>query len=451
MQRVGSILGIALLILATAIGCSDPVEPEDQKVFLNTSFFLDHKETATVESENLKLTFTKIIRDDRCPANAICVWPGTAQIELRLDFGGSNQHDFTIDLLAGADSIALDLFSVDVQGYNIRFESLQPYPGIYKFESSATSPEPPRVTAKLRITKTSLQSTLDGVVRIADIDPVVLRLDPYQLDSVWVVGDTLMTNVSYSGGCARHYFFLQMTPAAFVETNPVQANLYVQHFSNRDFCDGWYEQTLRFDISKIRYYYEQVFGGFDTIRLNVYDYFENTPGDFKIAIYAPVRRLLPVEVGSYWIYDVYDYREIYGTDGYYTDTVRLVGTDFIDGKRWWYLDKKQYNPAIGFSSFSYRADTLVTLESCGSYWIEGRHWVPLNSGSYEYVSTECPGSDRLYADVHADTTYYEWCRYCSDAGTIWKVIPGIGVVSGKALMWNGTARWTLTGYGVEEK
>lgn len=451
MQRVGSIIGIVLLILATAIGCSDPVEPQDQKVFLSTSFFLDQNETAIVDSENLKLTFTKIIRDDRCPANAICVWPGTAQIELRINIGSSYQRDFTIDLLAGADSATLDLFSVDIQGYNIRFEALQPYPGIYEVGKTATPPEPPRVIAQLLISKTSSQPRLDGAVTIADMDLPLLRIDPYQLDSAWVVGDTLMTNVSYSGGCARHYFFLQMTPAAFVETHPARALLYLRHFSNRDLCDGWYQQPLRFDISKIRYYYEQVFGRFDTIRLNVYDYFENTPEDFKIAIYAPVQRLLPVEVGSYWIYDVYDPREMYGTDGYYTDTIRLVGTDFIDGKRWWRLDKKKYNPAIGFSSFSYRADTLVTLESCGSYWVEGRQWVPLKSGSYEYVSAECPYSDRLYADVHGDTTYYEWCRYCVDAGTIWKVIPGIGVVSGKATMFTGTARWTLTGYGVEKK
>ena len=76
--------------------------------------------------------------------------------------------------------------------------------------------------------------------------------------------------------------------------------------------------------------------------------------------------------------------------------------------------------------------------------------MPLKSGSYEYESYECTYSDRFYADVHADTIYYEWCRYCSDAGTIWKVVPGIGVVSGSAMMFTGMARWSLVSYGVEK-
>ncbi len=449
MLKVGKKLSIAFVSLAMIIGCGDPTEPEELVVTLDKSFYLNLGETAQVEGEQFRITLTELVFDERCPATAYCHWPGTVRIELLLDGVDPNPVTTQLDLLAGADSVTKDLFSEDTLGYNIRFEEFLPYPQSHEEMAKATSLPPLERRARLRISKTASRPKVDGNVTITGMDPSTFRFDSFDLDSAWVVGDTLMLNVEVGGGCERHYYFLFMSPETFAESNPVQANIYLRHFGNFDNCAALLLHTLRFDITQIRHNYEQLYGRFDPIRLNVYDYFETTPGESRAVIYAPTHPLLPIGVGRYWIYDVYDPRLDYHLGGDYVDTITIVHSEYVNGKRWWYLTGKNPGLLLGFSDFSYRADTVVSREPCGSYWVESREFIPLPAGSHQYLSSDCLSAETYYADRVSDTIFFEWCRYCADAGIVRKVVPGIGVVSGGATMFIGAASWTLIGYGVE--
>ena len=53
--------------------------------------------------------------------------------------------------------------------------------------------------------------------------------------------------MSYSGGCASHYFRL-CYDSAFLESFPVQANLRLEHDSQGDMCEAYPTETRQFDL-----------------------------------------------------------------------------------------------------------------------------------------------------------------------------------------------------------
>ena len=124
-------------------------------------------------------------------------------------------------------------------------------------------------------------------VRITDLPPDSLQLDPFQLQVVRVSGDTLFVEVGHGGGCREHTYALFMSPAAFLESAPVQANLFLRHNAHDDPCDAWLQPTLAFDLRPVAALYQQSYGGLDEIILNVYDYFEEAPGRYVSVSYFP--------------------------------------------------------------------------------------------------------------------------------------------------------------------
>ena len=75
--------------------------------------------------------------------------------------------------------------------------------------------------------------------------------DPIQLDALRVVGDTLELDVSYSGGCESHYVRICYDPA-FLESNPVQVQMRVEHDAQGDLCEAYLSETVTADLASIR-------------------------------------------------------------------------------------------------------------------------------------------------------------------------------------------------------
>ena len=109
-------------------------------------------------------------------------------------------------------------------------------------------------------------------VIIVDIPPEFLQKDPFDLEGIEIAGDTITLNVTYSGGCNDHYFSLFMSPAAFLESYPVQANLYLWHNSNEDPCDGLINEATSFNLRPIAESYKATYGQYDQIIINVFEY-----------------------------------------------------------------------------------------------------------------------------------------------------------------------------------
>jgi hypothetical protein len=109
-------------------------------------------------------------------------------------------------------------------------------------------------------------------VIITDAPPESIPLDPFGLEGIAIVEDTITLNVTYSGGCKEHCFSLYMSPASFLESSPVQANLYLRHNSNGDACEAFINKTISFDLRPIAELYKSLYGIYDEIAINVFEY-----------------------------------------------------------------------------------------------------------------------------------------------------------------------------------
>ncbi len=109
-------------------------------------------------------------------------------------------------------------------------------------------------------------------MQIVDSPPSVIHIAPFFLHGVEISGDDIALDIGYSGGCQSHYFFLFMSPATFMESDPVQANLYLRHVDNNDMCEAYITQTTYFNIRPIAELYELMYGDLGPIVLNVHEY-----------------------------------------------------------------------------------------------------------------------------------------------------------------------------------
>lgn len=121
-------------------------------------------------------------------------------------------------------------------------------------------------------------------VRIVETPPASIGRDRFELRFASLSGNVLSVTVQYGGGCETHEFLLFMSPSGFLESAPVQANLYLMHEDNGDLCRALITETRRFDISPIARQYERFYGTPGDIKLNVFN-FERA--EFQQVLYRP--------------------------------------------------------------------------------------------------------------------------------------------------------------------
>ena len=125
------------------------------------------------------------------------------------------------------------------------------------------------------------------VVVITDLPPDLIQLDPFDLQDIEIVGDTITLNITYSGGCEEHCFSLYMSPATFFESYPVQADLFLRHDSNGDACDALINKNVSFNLRPIAELHKSFYGQYDEIILNVFEYFKEEPNEKMSTSYFP--------------------------------------------------------------------------------------------------------------------------------------------------------------------
>lgn len=94
-------------------------------------------------SQTVTLCLDSILQDSRCPANAVCVWQGTAIAKFSF-INNNTTYPITLSTLKFSN------YSPDtvLSGYKIKFINLSPYPGTY------TPPAPAdQIKAEVQITK----------------------------------------------------------------------------------------------------------------------------------------------------------------------------------------------------------------------------------------------------------------------------------------------------------
>lgn len=112
-------------------------------------------------------------------------------------------------------------------------------------------------------------------VEIGDIAPGDLKKDGFSITRATVENPSLYIIVLSGGGCREHAYTLTMAPSVFMESFPVQANLYLRHDANDDPCDAIVTDSVAFDLRPIVTLYQQMYGPSGQINLNLYN-FEQT-------------------------------------------------------------------------------------------------------------------------------------------------------------------------------
>lgn len=83
----------------------------------------------------------------------------------------------------------------------------------------------------------------------ADVDQ---RTDPVTIKHVEQVGEFIMIDVSYSGGCEAHEFDL-ISDGNFSATYPTELEMILVHNANGDRCRSVVDQRLYFDLTPFQY------------------------------------------------------------------------------------------------------------------------------------------------------------------------------------------------------
>jgi hypothetical protein len=105
-----------LFVLATML--AQPASDVKQ-VTLKQEFEVKVGEKVSVEA--LRLSFTGVAEDSRCPKGVECIWAGNAKVTLRVSRAG--KHSAQINLNTGIEP-KHKLYD----GYDIKLVSLNPYP-----------------------------------------------------------------------------------------------------------------------------------------------------------------------------------------------------------------------------------------------------------------------------------------------------------------------------------
>jgi len=106
---------LALLLLASA--CSHA--PTTPSAPIGTPFRIGAGQTVRLQSASVELGFDEVLEDSRCPADAVCVWAGTAKLKAWLSVNGA-RRDIELKTFP-RQPLAIDDFTIDVQ-------ALEPFP-----------------------------------------------------------------------------------------------------------------------------------------------------------------------------------------------------------------------------------------------------------------------------------------------------------------------------------
>lgn len=110
-------IGLAALLLSASACSHAPTGPSAP---LGSPFRVGVGQSVKVESAGFELGFDQVLEDSRCPADAICVWPGTARLKAWLRVSGEPRREVELKTFPRAP-LALD-------GYTVEVQALEPFP-----------------------------------------------------------------------------------------------------------------------------------------------------------------------------------------------------------------------------------------------------------------------------------------------------------------------------------
>ena len=126
MRTVWRWLAVAV-VAVPLMGCqlSRKAEADPVEYTLGQEFTLGGGQEAVFSGEDLRLRFTDVLEDSRCPTEVECFWTGQARVAVAVEPAGraTTTVDFNTNPAPGQN-----VQTVDVDDYTIALKSLDPYP-----------------------------------------------------------------------------------------------------------------------------------------------------------------------------------------------------------------------------------------------------------------------------------------------------------------------------------
>ena len=129
------LIAVAAASLGACGGMSAPVEqggnqpsPDDTPATAGDTLHIALGAERLAAGGRIAIRFLERVSDDRCPANAVCVWAGDARVRLAVRSAASS-----IETVIG---MHLEPKAIIAGGHRITVAELSPYPGLYDEESA---------------------------------------------------------------------------------------------------------------------------------------------------------------------------------------------------------------------------------------------------------------------------------------------------------------------------
>ena len=114
-------------MIALGSGCHNPLLDQEEDLIpaeLGEQFQLTVNQTAFIESENMKITFSDVLEDSRCPSDVVCVWEGQISVLVSILQNEQPLGELMLTGRAGNEELATE----GLEGYSIRLVLADPYP-----------------------------------------------------------------------------------------------------------------------------------------------------------------------------------------------------------------------------------------------------------------------------------------------------------------------------------
>lgn len=108
-----------LFIFSAAV--APPAESVPKEAALGQEFEIRIGQQVSIKREGLRVSFTSLAEDSRCPEGVKCIWAGNGKVVLRLSKAGRRAGWMRLNT-------TLDPKQDDYRGYDVKLVSLSPYP-----------------------------------------------------------------------------------------------------------------------------------------------------------------------------------------------------------------------------------------------------------------------------------------------------------------------------------